>query len=38
MLRSFSKSPTAVLITGITIGTIAGACIAMAAQPNMQEA
>jgi hypothetical protein len=38
MLRSFSKSPAAILITGITIGTIAGACIAMAAQPNMQAA
>ena len=38
MLRSFSKSPAVILITGITIGTIAGACIAMAAQPNMQEA
>jgi gas vesicle protein len=38
MLRSFSKSPTAILVTGITIGAIAGACVAMAAQPNMQEA
>lgn len=38
MLRSFSKSPAAILITGITIGAIAGACVAMAAQPNMQEA
>ena len=35
MLRSFSKSPAAILITGITIGAIAGACVAMAAQPNM---
>ena len=38
MLRSFSKSPTAILVTGLTIGAIAGASIAMAAQPNMQEA
>ena len=38
MLRSFSKSPTAILVTGITIGAIAGACVAMAAQPHMQAA
>jgi gas vesicle protein len=38
MPRLLSKSPTVVLITGITIGAIAGACVAMAAQPNMQEA
>ena len=38
MLRLFSKSPTTILVTGITIGAIAGACVAMAAQPNMQEA
>lgn len=38
MLRFFTKSPTALLLTGITIGAIAGACVAMAAQPNMQAA
>ena len=38
MLRSLSKSPTTILVTGITIGAIAGACAVMAAQPNMQEA
>ena len=38
MLRWFSKSPTTILVTGITIGAIAGACAVMAAQPNMQEA
>jgi hypothetical protein len=38
MLRLFSKSPTAILLTGITVGAIAGACAVMAAQPNMQEA
>ena len=38
MLRSFSKSPTAILVTGLTVGAIAGACAAWAAQPNMQEA
>ena len=38
MLRLFSKSPTAILVTGVTIGAIAGACAVMAAQPNMQAA
>jgi len=38
MLRFFSKSPTTILLTGVTIGAIAGACVAMAAQPNMQAA
>ena len=38
MLRFFTKSPAALLLTGVTIGAIAGACVAMAAQPNMQEA
>ncbi len=38
MLRPLFKSPTAVLLAGIAIGVIAGACIATAAQPNMQEA
>jgi len=38
MLRFFSKSPTTILLTGVTVGAIAGACVAMAAQPNMQAA
>ena len=38
MFRSFSKSPIAILVTGLTIGAIAGVCAAWAAQPNMQEA
>jgi hypothetical protein len=38
MLRLFSKSPTAILITGATVGAIAGACAVMAAQPHMQSA
>ena len=38
MLRFFSKSPTAILLTGLTVGAIAGACVATAAQPNMQAA
>jgi hypothetical protein len=38
MLRLFSKSPTAILVTGVTIGAIAGACAVMAAQPHMQSA
>lgn len=38
MLRFFTKSPTAILLTGLTIGAIAGACVATAAQPNMQAA
>ncbi|MBY0321841.1 MAG: hypothetical protein K2X72_24165 [Reyranella sp.] len=33
-----TKSPAAILLTGLTVGAIAGACVAMAAQPNMQEA
>jgi len=36
MIRLFSKSPTAILVTGVTIGAIAGAV--MAAQPHMQSA
>lgn len=38
MPRFISKSAAALLLTGITVGAIAGACVAMAAQPNMQEA
>ena len=38
MPRLFSKSPGALLLTGIAIGAVAGACVAMAAQPNMQAA
>ena len=38
MLRFFSKSPAALLLTGVAVGAIAGACIATAAQPNMQAA
>jgi hypothetical protein len=38
MLRFFTKSPTAILLTGLTVGAIAGACVATAAQPNMQAA
>ena len=38
MLRFFSKSPTAILLTGLTVGAIAGACAVMAAQPHMQSA
>ena len=38
MLRLFTKSPRTILVTGITVGAIAGACAVMAAQPNMQEA
>ena len=38
MLRMFSKSPTTILVTGVTIGAIAGACAVMAAQPHMQSA
>lgn len=38
MPRFLSNSPTALLLTGIAIGAIAGACVAMAAQPNMQAA
>jgi len=32
------RSHTVVLVTGITIGAIAGACAVLAAQPNMQAA
>ncbi len=38
MPRFFPKSPAAILLLGITAGAIAGACVAMAAQPNMQAA
>ena len=38
MPRLFSKSPAALLLTGVAIGVIASACVAMAAQPNMQAA
>ena len=38
MLRFFAKSPAAVLFVGLAIGAIAGACVATAAQPNMQAA
>jgi hypothetical protein len=34
----FIRSHTVVLVTGITIGAIAGACAVLAAQPNMQAA
>jgi hypothetical protein len=38
MPRVFPKSPAALLLTGVAIGAISGACVAMAAQPNMQAA
>ena len=38
MPRFLSKSGTALLLTGVAVGAIAGACIAMAAQPHMQAA
>jgi len=38
MSRFFPKSPAAILVTGLALGTIAGACVALAAQPNMQAA
>ena len=38
MVRFFSKSPGSLLLTGVAIGAVAGACIASAAQPNMQAA
>jgi len=38
MLRFLTKSPSAILLTGLTVGAIAGACVATAAQPNMQAA
>ena len=38
MARFFPKSPVALLLVGGTAGAIVGACVAMAAQPNMQAA
>jgi hypothetical protein len=39
MFRLFSKSPAAVLVTGLAAGAIAGgACVAMAEQVHMQNA
>src|SRR5260370_16536984 len=38
MARLFPKWPGALLLTGVVAGAIAGACVAMAAQPNMQAA
>jgi ribose/xylose/arabinose/galactoside ABC-type transport system permease subunit len=38
MARFFPKSPVALLLVGGTVGAILGACVAMAAQPNMQAA
>ena len=38
MPRFFPKSPAAILLIGATAGAIVGACVAMAAQPNMQAA
>ena len=38
MPRFFPKSPAAILLIGVTAGAIVGACVAMAAQPNMQAA
>lgn len=38
MLRLFSKSPAVLLVACTVMGAIGGACIAMAAQPNMQAA
>jgi hypothetical protein len=38
MPRFVSKSPTALLLTGVVVGAIVGACVALAAQPNMQAA
>ena len=38
MSRFFPKSPVALLLVGGTAGAIVGACVAMAAQPNMQAA
>jgi hypothetical protein len=38
MPRFFPKSPTAILFLGAAAGAIVGACVAMAAQPNMQAA
>jgi NAD/NADP transhydrogenase beta subunit len=35
MPRFFPKSPVALLLVGGTAGAIAGACVAMAAQPNL---
>ena len=38
MSRFLFKSPAALLLAGVAVGAIAGACIATAAQPNMQAA
>jgi hypothetical protein len=38
MPRFFPRSPAAILVMGVTAGAIVGACVAMAAQPNMQAA
>lgn len=38
MPRFFPKSPAGLLLTGVIAGAIAGACVATAAQPNMQAA
>jgi ribose/xylose/arabinose/galactoside ABC-type transport system permease subunit len=38
MARFFPKSAVALLLVGGTAGAIVGACVAMAAQPNMQAA
>ena len=38
MPRFFPKSPAAILLIGVTAGAIVGACVAMAAQPNMRAA
>ncbi len=38
MPRFMSKSPTALLLTGVAVGAIVGACAVLAAQPNMQAA
>jgi len=38
MPRFFPRSPAAILVIGVTAGAIVGACVAMAAQPNMQAA
>jgi hypothetical protein len=38
MHRFLSKSSAAILLTGVAAGAIIGACVTMAAQPNMQAA
>lgn len=38
MVRFLARSPGALLLTGVALGAVAGACIATAAQPNMQAA